>query len=80
MTNFDLVGINKTLNEIKDKIKPSSTSFTLWLMGWFFTIGYIGLSPEYSTCSFWEKLSTLILSYILWPIVLGMKLSGRSSL
>jgi hypothetical protein len=73
----DLNKISNSLQAIEKKIKSFSIGFTLWFIGWFFTIGYVGLSHEYPTFPFWQKLIGLILSYILWPIVLGWKLSGR---
>jgi len=50
-----------------EKIKIENHTFSggLWIVGWFFTIGYLQLS-------FWEG----VLAVILWPYYLGVALSA----
>jgi hypothetical protein len=51
-----------------------------WIFGWLFTYGYVGLAHDYATWTIWKKLSEMILSFFLYPLILGWELSGRASL
>lgn len=57
------------------KVRVTNLPFgSIWLIGWMFTLGYI--LPE-SALSFWEAAGKVLFTYIIWPISLGMELSGR---
>jgi hypothetical protein len=49
----------------KIRIEQHSSVGLLWIGGWLFTIGYLGLS-------FWPGL----LAIIIWPYDIGAKLAG----
>ncbi|MFZ5982646.1 MAG: hypothetical protein ACOYS2_03715 [Patescibacteria group bacterium] len=49
----------------KIKIEQHGFSCFLWLSGWLFTIGFLGLS-------FWKG----VLAIILWPYFIGVEVAG----
>jgi len=52
------------------KIKVENNGcFWVWLMGWLFTIGYLGLT-------FWKGVAAVVL----WPYYIGMVVAGLSVL
>lgn len=51
-----------------------------WVFGWLFTYGYVGFAHYYVTWTFWHKVADAFLSFFLYPIILGWKLSGRVGL
>lgn len=61
--------------------KKSSSSVTLllfiWFVGWAFTIGYtIEVLPPLDQTPFLEQLWIVLLTYITWPLLLGLKIGG----
>ena len=46
-----------------------------WAVGWFFTLGYVGVEG-FSDLSFWMQIVVTVGSYIFWPFILGIKLAG----
>lgn len=57
---------------MKENKLSTSWWVPLWTMGFLFTLGYAGLAPEFfSSMSFLEK----VLSWILWPAILGSNLA-----
>lgn len=60
----------------KDKISASVKYlvFIFWTAGYMFCLGFIGMGSSFETYTFFEKTITVILSYLFWPILLGMQL------
>ncbi len=56
---------------MSEKIKIENHTFSggLWVIGWLFTIGYVGLS-------FWQG----VLAIIIWPYYLGVAVSAMNLL
>lgn len=54
-----------------EKIKIENHTFSggVWVVGWLFTIGYVGLS-------FWQG----VLAVIIWPYYLGVAVAAMSVL
>ena len=48
----------------------------LWTVGWMFTLGYMAILTPSETMTFWQTIGTLALSYVLWPLLLGGRMSG----
>ena len=44
----------------------------IWTAGFLFTLGIVGLDPNFSTFTFWHKGGNLLLSWFLWPLFLGL--------
>ena len=47
---------------------------TIWMIGWLFSIGYLGYLIE--SASVWQAIGQLLVMYVVWPILLGMRLAG----
>lgn len=43
----------------------------IWSAGFLFTLGIVGIDPNFSTFTFWHKLGNFLLSWVLWPLFLG---------
>ena len=54
---------------MSEKIKIENHTFSggLWIIGWLFTIGFVGLS-------FWQG----VLAIVVWPYFLGVTLSASA--
>ena len=48
----------------------------LWIAGFLFTLGITGVPDVLFTYSIWQQAIIWIISYIIWPLTLGMHLSG----
>ena len=56
------------------KVKITNWRFGgVWTIGFMFTLGYI--LPE-GISSFWETVGQVLFTYLLWPLLLGVELSG----
>ena len=63
-----------------DKPKIKTDWFIPWLAGAMFTLGYMGKIAEGSGTlidpTFWEQVAIGVLTFITWPIVLGIQMAG----
>ena len=56
------------------KVKVTNWPFVgIWFIGWLFTMGYV---PSEEAVSSWEIVWHLLYTYLVWPLVLGIELSG----
>jgi hypothetical protein len=56
------------------KVKVTNWRYgSIWTIGFLFTLGYVS---QLSELSFWEAVIQLLLTYLVWPLLLGMELSG----
>jgi len=68
------------INQNKNNIILRFSWLVPWIFGWLFTYGYVGFSHDYAAWTIWDKLLEALMSFFLYPIILGWKLSGRVSL
>ena len=47
-----------------------------WVAGWLFTVGFVGFSPTLGNETFWTKSVVYVVSYLFWPMILGLHLGG----
>lgn len=60
-----------------EKIVYKSNMWVFWLAGFLFTLGYVGIDMEwYATLNRFQQIGCWILTYLIWPLLLGMELSG----
>jgi len=60
------------LREIAKMVR--NTTYTFWIWGWMFTIGYIDVVGNIE--SLWGKLFVCLIAGGLWPLFLGLELGG----
>ena len=70
----------ETPNKTQPQIKVTFSWLPFWVAGYMFCLGYIGFPPAFFEYSFWEQCVTVILSFVLWPLLLGLQLSGRATI
>ena len=61
-------------NKIHEVRVTNTPIATTWVMGWLFSVGYLGGFIE--SASAWEAIGQLLVMYFAWPILLGMRLAG----
>ncbi|MFZ2992452.1 MAG: hypothetical protein WA061_01940 [Microgenomates group bacterium] len=65
--------MNKKTQEIVSAIKGVVAA--LWTAGFLFTLGFCGgFGATFSTLGWFQKIVSIILVYILWPLALGIEL------
>ena len=76
MNEVLLAAIIEKLDEIKKEIKSKSFSWIpFWIAGWLFSLGFIPFDiAAFNQLDWIDKIVEAILSFILWPFVLGCHL------
>ena len=65
------------MTEEKNEKSEKSFSWTpFWIAGFLFTLGITGVPDVLFTYPIWQQVIIWIISYIIWPLTLGMHLSG----
>ena len=65
------------INQNKSNVYVRLSWLVPWIFGWLFTYGYVGFAHDYATWTIWHKIGEAILSFFLYPFILGWKFSGR---
>lgn len=63
-------------SEKKSEKKIEFSWLPFWAAGFMFTLGYVGIDPLMSTYSWWYQAGIWLLSWFLWPLILGWHLAG----
>ena len=58
----------------KEKGAVNFSWFPFWAAGFLFTLGTVGLDPLLSTYPIWKQVLIWLLSWFLWPFILGLYL------
>ena len=48
-----------------------------WMMGFLFTLGYLGPSTLETTGNIFKDVFAIVGAYVLWPLILGASLGGH---
>lgn len=67
--NNNQIDTKKVIDAIK------LVGITIWTAGFLFSLGVIGINPNFTTYSFGEQILYWVSSYVLWPLLLGLRYS-----
>lgn len=61
------------MNDDKEiKVKSEFSWVVVWLMGYLFTVGYVGTEALITESSaWWYRALEMIMVYLVWPMILG---------
>ena len=65
----------ETLTKPERKVKVNFSWAPFWLADWLFSIGFVGLD-DFWAMSWIDQFLTLFVTYLLWPLFLGLHLKG----
>ena len=71
MYNYKLDEIRRTIDGIKI---PSFSWLPFWMAGFLFTVGYVFDPVIVASQTWYESVIATVLTYIMWPLILGVVL------